>query len=65
MADPDSRRKVLGMVEALMTIGQKANIDATEIVNSATRFAAEDVIDIPVDPDPVPEPPNEDTQEGE
>jgi hypothetical protein len=66
MADPDSRRKVLGMVEALMTIGQKANIDAAEIVNSATRFAAEDVIDIPVDPDPVPETPSgEDSQEGD
>lgn len=64
MADSDSRRKVLGMVEALMTIGQRANIDATEIVSSATRYASEDVIDVPVEPDPTPDEPV-DTQEAE
>lgn len=54
MADPDSRRKVLGMVETLMALGAKANLDATEIVRSATEFAGNDVIDI--DPEPsVPE----------
>lgn len=46
ISDPDSRRKVLGMVEALMTIGQRANIDASEIVKSATSYAEDDVIDV-------------------
>lgn len=45
MTDPDSRRKVLGMVEALMSLGSKANIDATEIVSSAVSYADHNVID--------------------
>jgi hypothetical protein len=46
MADPDGRRKVLGMVEALMALSAKANLDATEIVRSATEFVGDDVIDV-------------------
>lgn len=45
MTDPDSRRKVLGMVEALMSLGSKANLDAAEIVKSAVSYADGDVID--------------------
>lgn len=56
LADPDGRRKVLGMVEALMSISSRASIDASEIVNSATKYAGEDVIDIEsVDAEPQPE----------
>jgi len=61
MADPDSRRKVLGMVEALMTLGTKVSIDASEIVKSAVgAYAEEDiseenVIDIPSEPESTPE----------
>jgi len=47
MADPDSRRKVLGMVETLMALSAKASIDATEIVREAAHFADADVIDLP------------------
>jgi len=46
MADPDGRRKVLGMVETLMALSAKANLDATEIVRSATEFAEDDIIDV-------------------
>lgn len=54
MSDPDSRRKVLGMVETLMALGAKANLDATEIVKSAVDFAGGDVIDVESsDPSPV------------
>jgi hypothetical protein len=51
MADPDSRRKVLGMVEALMTISAKANLDAAEIVRSAASYVPGNVIDIDPEPD--------------
>jgi hypothetical protein len=46
MSNPDGRRKVLGMVEALMTISARANIDATEIVSSAVNYAEGNVIDV-------------------
>lgn len=62
MADPDSRRKVLGMVETLMSLGAKANLDATEIVRSATTFVADDVIDI--EPSASAELPNDEQPEG-
>lgn len=57
MADADSRRKVLGMVEALMSLGTKVSIDASEIVKGAASAYAEDdipdgVIDIPPEPEP-------------
>lgn len=45
MTDPDKRRKVLGMVEALMTLGERANVDAAEIVSSAARYAGTEIID--------------------
>jgi len=57
MADPDGRRKVLGMVEALMTLGSKVSIDASEIVkNAAAAYAGEDIpdddiIDVPSTPE--------------
>lgn len=60
MTDADSRRKVLGMVEALMTLGTKVSIDASEIVKSAVgKYVEEDlpddnVIDVPSDPEPSP-----------
>lgn len=60
MADPDSRRKVLGMVETLIALSGKAKLDAAEIVRSAAGFASEDVIDI--DPDAVRETPISDEQ---
>lgn len=44
MTDPDSRRKVLGMVETLVKLGAKASIDATEAVNAAA--AQRPVIDV-------------------
>lgn len=46
LTDPDSRRKVLGMVETLMAMSKKANLDATEIIASAAHFADSDVIDV-------------------
>lgn len=56
MADPDSRRKVLSMVETLMSLGAKANLDASELVRSAADFATGNVIDIEPEPaTPAPE----------
>lgn len=61
MADPDSRRKVLGMVETLLTLGAKANLDASELVQSASKMAidVESVEITPAEPelasDPHPE----------
>lgn len=67
MADPDSRRKVLGMVETLMSLGAKANLDATEIVRSATGFVGDDVIDIESNDSSEPESelPNDERPEGD
>jgi hypothetical protein len=56
LTDPDSRRKVLGMVESLMALGAKASIDATEIVRNASSYKS-DIIDIVEDePEPMNEP---------
>lgn len=46
MSDPDSRRKVLGMVETLMMVGARAKLDATEIVASVGQYVENDVIDV-------------------
>lgn len=47
MTDPDSRRKVLGMVETLMSLGARASLDASEIINSAAAVSDDiDVIDV-------------------
>ena len=46
MADPDRRRKVLGMVETLMALTAKASIDVAEIVRNAGEFVGDDVIDV-------------------
>jgi hypothetical protein len=64
MADPDSRRKVLGMVETLMSLGAKANLDATEIVRSATEFVVDDVIDVESNEATEPELPVDEHPEG-
>lgn len=55
MSDPDSRRKVLGMVETLMMVGARAKLDAAEIVASAAQFVDGDVIDVDSS-EPTPEP---------
>jgi len=46
LTDPDSRRKVLSMVESLMSVASKAHIDAGEIINSAVSVSGADVIDV-------------------
>jgi len=46
IADPDSRRKVLGFVETLMAIANKAHIDAGDLVASAAASAGQPVIDV-------------------
>jgi hypothetical protein len=46
MSDPDSRRKVLGMVETLMMVGARAKLDATEIIASAAHYVDNNVIDV-------------------
>lgn len=45
LADPDSRRKVLGFVETLMSIANKAHIDAGDLVASAVTSSGHAVID--------------------
>ena len=37
IADPDSRRKVLGIAERLLALGAKASIDAVEIIGSTMQ----------------------------
>jgi len=51
MTDPDSRRRVLGMVETLMALGAKANVDAADLVHSAADAAGTRVIDVTVTED--------------
>lgn len=46
LADPDSRRKVLGFVETLMSVANKAHIDAGDLVASAVTSASHAVIDV-------------------
>ena len=55
MSDPDSRRKVLGMVETLMMVGARAKLDAAEIVASAAQFVDGNVIDVDSS-EPAPDP---------
>jgi hypothetical protein len=46
ISNPDGRRKVLGMVEALMALSARTNIDAAEIIASAQSYAPGEVIDV-------------------
>lgn len=62
VADPDSRRKVLGLVEKFVTLGAKASLDAVDILGQAYEGQAsedtapensKDVIDVtPTEPPP-------------
>lgn len=45
LTDPDSRRKVFGMVNTLLRLGGKADIDAAELIDSA----ASQIIDVPAE----------------
>lgn len=45
MANPDSRRKVLSMVNALSALSSKASIDAVNVIKSAAD-AAPEIIDV-------------------
>jgi hypothetical protein len=49
MTSPDSRRRVLGMVETLMALSAKADIDATDLVAGAAGVAGTSVIDVHVE----------------
>jgi len=49
MADPDSRRKVLGMVQTLAALSEKANIDVADVVKSAAKAVGSEIIDIPAE----------------
>jgi len=54
MADPDSRRKVLSMVNALSVLSDRASIDAVNVVMHAAK-AAPDIIDVEDETTPSPE----------
>jgi hypothetical protein len=42
IADPDSRRKVLGIAEKLLALGAKASLDAVEVLGQAAEEAQEE-----------------------
>ena len=51
LTDPDSRRRVLGMVETLRQLAAKADVDALDVVRGAAR--GQEVIDVePVESEP-------------
>lgn len=54
LTDPDSRRKVFGMVNTLLKLGAQADIDATDLVESAA-MQVRDVIDVSSEEPPAAE----------
>jgi hypothetical protein len=46
MSNPDSRRKVLGMVQTLAALSEKANMDVADVINSAANVVGSEIIDI-------------------
>lgn len=46
MTDPDSRRRVLGMVETLIALGSQTGVDAADMVHSAVEVSGSKVIDV-------------------
>jgi len=51
IADPESRRKVLGMAERLFQLGAKAGLDVVDMFGQM-QDGSKEVIDVPVDDDP-------------
>jgi hypothetical protein len=47
MANADSRRKVLGMVQTLAALSEKADMDVVDVIKSAANAVGSEIIDIP------------------